>query len=211
MPTETLTPQRSAEEARPHTEIHPLLAQRRSRRAFSAQPVEPAIMRSLLEAARWAPSSMNEQPWSFILAMRQNQLEFQRLLDCLMDFNLRWAQHAPVLLLAVARSNFLASGERNRHALYDVGQAVAALTCQAIASSLSICQMAGFDVQKARSVFSIPADHEPVVVVAIGYQGDPAILLEKTRQKELAPRTRNSLDRFVFEGKWGQPAPVAKQ
>jgi len=210
MASKVLTSRTPADEASPSPEIHPLLAQRRTQRAFSSKLVEPAILRSLLEAARWAPSSMNEQPWSFMLARRQNQLEFERLRDCLMDFNLPWAQHAPVLLLAVARSNFSANGERNRHAFYDLGQAVAALTYQAIASSLSVCQMAGFDVQKARSVFSIPADHEPVVVVAIGYHGDLAILPEKTRQKELAPRKRNSLDRFVFEGKWGQPARLAE-
>jgi nitroreductase len=210
MPTETMTPQFSAEEASPPPEIHPLLAQRRTQRAFSSRLIEPAILRSLFEAARWAPSSMNEQPWSFILAARQNSTEFERLLGCLMDFNVPWAQHAPLLLVAVAKSNFSANGERNRHAFYDLGHAVAALTYQAIASGLSVCQMAGFDVQKARTVFSIPADHEPVVVVAIGYHGDPAILPEKTRQKELAPRRRNSLDRFVFEGKWGQPARVAE-
>jgi nitroreductase len=189
MSSETLTPQPARDEESPQTQIHPLLAQRRTQRSFSPKPVEPAVMRSLMEAARWAPSSMNEQPWSFILATRQSQADFERLLDCLMDFNLRWAQHAPVLLLVVARANFSANGDRNRHAFYDVGQAVAALTYQAIASRLSVCQMAGFDVHKARTLFSIPDDHEPVVVMAIGYPGDPAILPEKTRQKESAPES----------------------
>jgi nitroreductase len=96
-----------------------------------------------------------------------------------MDFNVRWAQHAPVLMLAVARLNFAVNGERNRHAFYDLGHAMAALTYQGIASGLTVCQMAGFDVQKAHSVSHIPADYEPVVAAAIGYQGDPAILPEK--------------------------------
>lgn len=206
MPNDTVSQALSVEEDCAQAEIHPLIAQRRTRRAFSSKLVEPQVVRALLEAARWAPSSMNEQPWSFILATRQHAVEFDRMLGCLLEFNVPWAQHAPVLLLAVARSSFSRSGDVNRHALYDVGQAVAALTYQAIASGLTVCQMAGFDIQKARSIYSIPDDHEPVVVVAIGYQGDPANLPEKVRRKEIAPRKRNSLDHFVFEAKWGQPS-----
>lgn len=209
MPNDTLSQALSVEEDCAQVEIHPLIAQRRTRRAFSSKLVEPQVVRALLEAARWAPSSMNEQPWSFILATRQHDVEFDRMLACLLEFNVPWAQHAPLLLLAVARSNFSAGGDINRHALYDVGQAVAALTYQAIASGLTVCQMAGFDIQKARSIYSIPDDHDPVVVVAIGYQGDPANLPEKVRRKETAPRKRNSIDKFVFEEKWGQPAPLA--
>ena len=153
---------------------------------------------------------MNEQPWSFIVAQRQNQAEFDQMLGCLMEFNVRWAQHAPVLMLAVARLNFAANGELNRHAFYDLGHAMAALTYQAIASGLSVCQMAGFEVEKARGVFAIPADHEPVVAVAIGYQGDSAILPEKLRQKELTPRRRYSAEKFVFENKWGESADWTK-
>lgn len=206
MPNDTLSQALSVEEDCAQVEIHPLIAQRRTRRAFSSKLVEPQVVRALLEAARWAPSSMNEQPWSFILATRQHAVEFDRMLACLLEFNVPWAQHAPLLLLAVARSNFSAGGDINRHALYDVGQAVAALTYQAIASGLTVCQMAGFDIQKARSIYSIPDDREPVVVVAIGYQGDPANLPEKVRRKETAPRKRNSIDKFVFEAKWGEPA-----
>jgi nitroreductase len=195
-----------ARETPAQTGIHPLIAQRRTCRAFSSRLVEPATLKSLLEAARSAPSSMNEQPWRFIIATREKPAEFERLLQCLLEFNIRWAQHAPVLMLAVAKLNFTVSGENNRHAFYGVGQAMAALTYQAIASGLSVCQMAGFEISKARSVFSIPLDYEPVVAAAIGYQGDPAALPEKLQQKELASRKRNSLEEFVFESTWGQPA-----
>jgi nitroreductase len=211
MPNDILTHARSVEENCEPGEVHPLIAQRRTRRAFASRLVEPQVLTTLLEAARWAPSSMNEQPWSFILATRQHTIEFDRMLGCLLEFNVRWAQHAPVLLLAAARANFFANGDRNTHALYDLGQAVAALSYQAIASGLNVCQMAGFDIPKARSVYSIPGDHEPVVVVAIGYPGDPATLSDKLRQKETAPRKRNSLDQFVFETKWGQPAQLAER
>jgi nitroreductase len=210
MPSNTLNTQSLIEETSSQAELHPLIAQRRTRRAFSSRLIEPDTLRILFEAARWTPSSMNEQPWSFIVSTRQNQSEFERMLGCLMDFNVPWAQHAPILTLAVAKLNFAVNGQPNRHAFYDVGQAMAALTYQAIASGLNVCQMAGFDVHKAHSVFSIPADHEPVVAAAIGYQGDSATLSEKLQQKEKAPRRRSSLEQFVFENKWGQPADLIK-
>ena len=185
--------------------VHPLLAQRRSLRAFSSRPVEPETMGTLLEAARRAPSSMNEQPWSFIVTTHQHKPDFEHLLSCLLEFNVRWAQHAPVLVLSVARLTFASNGETNRHAFYDVGQAIAGLTLQANSHGLTVCQMAGFDVQKARHAFSIPLDHEPVSVAAIGYPGDPAGLPEKLRLKQLTPQKRKPLEDFVFESRWGQP------
>jgi nitroreductase len=184
--------------------IHPLLAERRSLRAFSARPVEPDILGSLLEAARWAPSCANEQPWSFIVAVKDDKPNFDRLLSCLIEFNREWAQHAPVLILSIARMIFQSTGKPNRHAFHDVGLATAALTLQATASGLVGHQMAGFDVEKARREFSIPQDHKPVAVSAIGHPGNPADLPEKLRQKELAPRHRKPLSDFVFERGWGQ-------
>ena len=186
--------------------IHPLLAERRSLRAFSPKTVEPEILGSLLEAARWAPSCANEQPWSFLVAVKDDKPEFERLLGCLIEFNLDWAQNAPVLILSVARMIFQSTGKPNRHAFHDVGQAIASLTVQATASGLVVHQMAGFDVEKARREFAIPQDHEPVAVTAIGYPGNPADLPDKLRQKELAPRQRKPLADFVFERSFGQPA-----
>jgi nitroreductase len=185
--------------------LHPLLAQRRSLRAFSARPVGPEILRSLLEAARRAPSSFNDQPWRFLVATQQSRVDFERLLGCLMEFNVRWAQHAPVLLLSVARVNLSSTGEPNRHALHDVGQAMAHLTLQANALGLTVCQMAGFEVERTRETFSIPAGYEPATVAAIGYPGDPAALPEKLRRKELVSRQRDPIDDFVFEKSWGRP------
>jgi nitroreductase len=186
--------------------LHPLLAQRRSLRAFAARPVGPAVLRSLLEAARRAPSSFNEQPWRFIVAAQQDKPEFQRVLGCLMEFNVRWAQHAPVLLLSVARLNLSSTREPNRHAVYDVGQAMAHLTFQANALGLIVCQMAGFEIEKARETFSIPPEYEPMTAAAIGYPGDPATLPEKLQRKLMTERERKSLEDFVFEKSWGQPA-----
>ena len=186
--------------------IHPLLAGRRSPVAFASTPVEPGTLASLLEAARWAPSCRNEQPWSFIVATKDNKSDFDRLLGCLVEFNVQWAQHAPVLILSIARMTFPSNGKPNRHAFHDVGQAIANLTVQATVSGLVVHQMAGFDIEKARHEFSIPQDHEPVAVAAIGYPGSPAELPEKFRQKELAPRQRKPLADFVYESDWGRSA-----
>jgi len=196
----------STQEDDPARSIHPLLAQRRTFRAFSEARVELETLHALLEAARWAPSSMNQQPWSFVVATKQNEAEFERLLSCVLEFNVVWAQHAPVLVLSVAKLIFDAEGEPNRHAFHDAGQAMAFLTFQANVCGLNVCQMAGFDVAKARGLFSIPESHEPVVVAAIGYPGDGASLPEKLRKKQSAPQTRRPLRDFVFEGTWGRPA-----
>lgn len=183
--------------------IHPLIAGRRSIRAFASTSVEPEVLASLMEAARWAPSSMNEQPWSFILATKKNKSDFDRLLGCLLEFNVQWAQHAPVLLLSVAQLTFESTRELNRHAFHDVGQAIANLTFQATVSGLVVHQIAGFDVEKARREFSIPQDYEPVATAAIGYPGNSAELPEKFRKKDASPRMRKPLTNFVFEGGWG--------
>ena len=203
MRTDTSELSLEKEQACEHS-IHPLLAQRRSWKAFSPRLIEPEILDHLFEAARWAPSCMNEQPWSFIVATKQNPSEFERLLGCLHEFNIRWAQHAAALLLSVAKLTFTSNGEPNNHALHDLGQAIASLTFQASACGLTVCQMAGFDVEKARQIFSIPLDHAPVAVAAIGYPGSVDSLPDKLRQKMLAPRQRKPAEKFIFEGSWGQ-------
>jgi nitroreductase len=187
--------------------LHALLAERRSPRAFAATPVEPEKLSSLLEAARWAPSCNNEQPWSFVVARKSDAAEFDRMLGCLVEANAVWARHAPVLLLSVAHLNFAANGKPNRHAYHDVGQAMAYLTVQAMALGLFVHQMAGFDVERARREFSIPAGYDPVAMAAIGYSGDAGSLPQPARQRELAPRQRKPLDNFLFAGSWGNSPP----
>jgi len=191
--------------------IHDLLKRRWSPRAFSSQMVEPEKLRSLLEAARWAPSSYNEQPWSFFIATREDEAEYHRLLNCLVPGNLAWAQQAPVLMLSVAKLNFNHNGKPNRHAWHDVGQAVADLTLQTTALGLVMHQMAGFDPQRAREQFHIPEDHEPVAMIAIGYSASPDNLPEPLREKELQPRQRKALESFVFTGEWGKTALLVGQ
>ncbi len=188
--------------------IHPLLQQRWSPRAFSDRMVEKDKLLSLLEAARWAPSSFNEQPWSFILATKDNRVDYERLLRCLVDGNIRWAQQAPLLMLSVAKLHFDHNGKPNRHAFHDVGLAAANLIIQASALGLYVHQMAGVHLDRAREAFQIPDSAEPVAAMAVGYLGDPQQLAEELRDKESTPRTRKPLSDFVFSGAWSRPSPL---
>jgi nitroreductase len=190
--------------------LHELLDRRWSPIAFSPRPVEPEKLRSVLEAARWAPSSFNEQPWVFLVATKDDPENFARLLGCLVEGNRVWAQHAPVLMLSVAKLSFDMSGKPNRHALHDVGAASADLTLQATALGLFVHQMAGFDSEKARREFSIPEGYEPGAAIALGYLGDDAGLPEKLRARNKSARKRKPLSEFVFTGGWGNTSPLVK-
>lgn len=188
--------------------VHPLIQERWSPRAFNARPVEIEKLRSLLEAARWAPSGGNGQPWHFLVGMHGSNMH-ERLVEVIKEGNLPWAAQAPVLLLTVAKMT-TSSGRPHTHAFHDVGLAVANLTFQAAALDLYVHQMGGFYPEKARTQFAIPDGYEPVTMVAIGYLGDPSQLDEKNRERELTARTRRPLSEFVFEGLWGETAHFVK-
>jgi nitroreductase len=190
--------------------IQKLLQRRWSPHAFASRPVEPQKLQSLFEAARWAASSFNEQPWSFLIATKDQPAEFSKMLECLAEGNRLWAQTAPVLMITVAKLAFDKSGKSNRHAFHDVGQAIANLAMQATAEGLFLHQMAGFDPAKARQTYEIPPTHEPVAAMALGYPGDIATLPEAIRQRTLAERSRKPIEQFVFSVKWGQTAGVVK-
>ena len=185
--------------------IHELLANRRSPRAFSDHPVEPVKLKSIFEAARWSPSSANEQPWRYILATKDDQI-FLSLFASLSENNRRWAQHVPVLVLALAESIYARTGRSNRHAWYDLGQSVASLSVQATALGVSVHQMGGFDAQQLVNTLSIPEGFDPVTMIAIGYADHPESLPEDLQKREEAPRARRSLDELVFTEAWGQPS-----
>lgn len=187
-------------------EIHPLLRERWSPRAFSPEPVAESAIDSMLEAARWSPSSTNEQPWNIVLADKTRDPEgHARILSVLVPFNQDWAAKAPVLAIAVAKLNSAYTGGPNKWALYDTGQAVAHLSIQAVALGISVHQMAGFDPAMARERLGIPEGYEPVAAMAIGYRGDPATLNPKLQAREAAPRVRRPASEWAFEGEWGRP------
>jgi nitroreductase len=190
--------------------IEPVLQQRWSPRAFANCPVERDKLLRLWEAARWAASCANQQPWYFLVATKDEEAEYARLLSCLRETNQQWASHAPVLMVSVAKLAFDMNGQPNRYALHDVGLAVANLIVQATVLGLYVHQMAGFYPDKVRELYGVPDGFEPVAGLVLGYPGDPAILSEELRQREMAPRTRNPLDTFVFQGAWGQISPLVR-
>ncbi|BDI28864.1 hypothetical protein CCAX7_009150 [Capsulimonas corticalis] len=192
--------------ASPDIEIHDQFRRRRSTRAYSDRPIDEATRRRLFEAARWAASSSNEQPWRFIYASKENPEEFARLLETLAEGNKAWAKDAPLLVLAIAkRHKGEDGGPENRHAAYDLGQSVATLTLQALHEGIYARQLGGFSADKAREALEVPEGYDPVAVIVLGYPGDPANLPELVREKESAPRVRKPLSDIVFRGRFGQP------
>jgi nitroreductase len=189
--------------------IHELLKKRWSPRAFEERPVEADKLVSLFEAARWAPSSNNGQPWRFLVAGKENKVEYDRLFNCLVEGNQKWAHRAPVLLLSVAKLQF-EDGSQNRHALHDTGMAVENLAIQAAALGLVTHQMAGFLIDRARMDCQIPEGYEPVAMMAIGYPGDPALLSDRQRARETQPRVRKAATEFVYSATWEQPSPLLR-
>ena len=188
--------------------IHDLLRHRWSPRAFDSRSVEPEKLGSILEAARWAPSSYNEQPWAFILATKDDKPEWERLLSCLVEVNQAWAKTAPVLMISVAKREFSRNGKPNRHALHDVGLAVENLVIQATALDLQVHQMAGFSADRAREIFLIPEDWQPVAGLALGYQAGADSPADAIRESKSAERVRKPLEDFVFTGSWNQASPI---
>jgi nitroreductase len=179
-------------------DIHPIIKNRWSPRSFSNKKVSNDQLNNILEAARWAPSSFNEQPWRFILGIKGDDT-WDKLHDCLVEFNQIWAGSAPVLLLAVGKKTS-AKGEENSVYQYDVGQSMAYITLQAEAEGLRSHQMGGFSKSKARKHFNIPEEFNPMVMAAIGYQDAPEQLQPNFAEMEKQPRDRKPIDELVFTG-----------
>ncbi len=184
--------------------IHALLQERWSPRAFSSQTIAPAKLMSLFEAARWSPSGGNAQPWTFIVVTKDQTELHQKLVATMTGQNPNWAGLAPVLVLAVARPNPDRPAAA-KFAYYDVGQAIAHLSVQAAALGLHVHQMGGFDAAKVRELFEIPEGYEPLTISAIGYFGRVEDLNDELRGRESLPRTRKPVSEFVYGGHWGAP------
>ena len=182
--------------------IEPLLQRRWSPRTFAPKPVERDALLRLFEAARWAPSSYNEQSWRYIVVTQENPERLKEAQSVLAPGN-AWACKAPVLICSVAHLTFARNGRPNRHALHDVGAASENLVLQATALGLFGHQMAGFDVEKARAVFQVPEGYEPVAMMALGYPVALETLTEEEKAYEQRPRVRRPIEGFVFDGRFG--------
>ena len=190
--------------------IHETLRERWSTVAFSEQPVAAEDVRSLVEAARWAPSAFNEQPWRFLVANREDDPEgHARFAECLMDFNRRWAARAPLLMLSVVSERLQRGGKPNAAAGHDVGLATAQLIVQATASGLVVHPMGGFDADRAVKELGIPEGFRPMVMLAIGPPAPADALPDDLKERELSPRSRKPHDEIAFASSWGRPLRTA--
>ena len=191
--------------AQTSTPIHDLLAKRWSPRAFDpARAVSRVHRAALLEAARWAPSANNSQPWRFVVGDKsENEAAWRKAFDCLGAGNQAWCKNVPLLLLS-CNTTTNPDGKPARYGMHDTGMATLSVMLEAVSLGLAAHAMAGFDAEKARVSFGIPADFTPVAMIAIGHQAAPDILDEAVKQKELAPRTRRPIAESFYAGNWGQ-------
>lgn len=197
---DTTPPDREAPAEAP---IEALIRRRWSPRSFTAAPVSDAALASLIEAARWAASCVNAQPWHLVVARRDREpAAHQAIAATLSGNNQRWAPQAPVLMLVAAQTHFPHNGAPNRHAGYDTGAAMAQLALQAGALGLQVHQMAGFDAAAARAAMAVPEGYEPMAVIAIGHPGPADALPEDLRAREIAPRQRRPAAEWVHWGGW---------
>lgn len=186
--------------------IHDLMKRRWSPRAFDPnRPVSREQLKVLLEAGRWAPSCNGDEPWRYLIWDRGRDPQgWQKAYDCLSESNKKWVKNVPLLMLSCAGSTFEATGKPNRWTQHDTGAASVSMALQAVAMGLVIHQMGGWDVDKARAAFSIPAEYTPMAMIAVGYQTGPEILDDETKAKEMRPRARKPIAERFFEGGWGK-------
>lgn len=184
----------------PEYPIEPLILNRWSPRAMSGESLTDEELMPLFEAARWAPSSYNAQPWRFIFAKRETE-HWKPLFELLVEFNQSWANHAAVLALIISHKVFERNGKPSDTHSFDAGAAWENLALEGSARGLVIHGMQGFDYEKAKSVCNIPDDFQVEVMVAIGKLGKKEDLPEGARQKE-TPSMRKPLSEIVMEGKY---------
>jgi nitroreductase len=177
--------------------INELIARRWSARAFSTRPVETSKLLSILESARWAPSSRNEQPWRYVIFTSDNVEKLKKAQSVLKDIN-DYAKRAPILICAITKKSYSDNSNYNRLHFHDLGAANENMFLEAFNQGLIMHEMGGFDVKKAREVFSVPEDFEVGIMIAIGYQDTHHILPETLIQKAFTPRQRKPLSEIAF-------------
>lgn len=197
-----------SKQAKPDHPINDLIARRWSPYGFSDRAVSKEDLCALFEAARWAPSSYNEQPWRYIVATKDDQEAFKKILDCLWDLNQAWAQHAPVLVLALTSLKLSRTGDANAAAQHDLGLAAGNICLEATTRGLMVHQMIGIHPERVRETFSVPEDFQPLTALAIGYAGEPGSLPAEILARDSRPRERRPIREFVFSETWGQTSII---
>jgi nitroreductase len=186
-------------------EIHGIIKTRWSPRAFNPdKQVSHDDLFALMEAAHWAPSCFNDQPWRFVVCNKiTDKISWEAALGIIVEKNRRWAKNAPLLILVVAMDHFNHNGQPNRWASYDTGAASVSLCLQATALGMCTHQMGGFNTDKAREVFNLPNNCSPISMIAVGYQDKVEVLDDDFKENELATRSRAPLNERFFVGQWG--------
>lgn len=189
------------------TQVHPLIAARRSPYAYVPRPLDAGDREALFEAARWAASSYNEQPWRWIVAGREEGEEFERMVSCLTEGNRDWARNASLLAIAVVSRRYDRNDKPNRCAEHDLGLATGNLMLEAVSRGLVTHAMGGILPDRAREVYGIPEGFDAFTGLAVGYAAGPDHDAEETfRTRDARPRKRRPLESLVFRGKWGHSA-----
>lgn len=190
--------------------IHPIIKQRWSPRSLSPQSLDKDKLQRIFEAARWAPSGFNEQPWRFIVGIR-GDATWQKMYDALVEFNQIWAKNAPVLVVNLGKKTISKNGQANASFQYDVGQSIAYITFQAAAEGLVVHQMGGFNREALKKAFDVPDDYAVLTVCSIATQDSPDKLPPNFEEMERAPRQRRPLEELVYTEAFGKPWPPATE
>ena len=190
--------------------VHELIVNRWSPYRFDDKAISNKDLLSLFEAARWAPSSYNEQPWRFLIATKDRPAEFNTLLACLQEGNQAWAQHASALVLASSRLTFERNGEDNQAAIHDLGAAVSYLSLEAASRGIAVHQMIGIDPAKAKRAYRIPEDYRILTAFAIGYPDSSATDEDLYSQRDNTPRARKKIAEFLYQKEWEHPSEITQ-
>jgi len=176
--------------------VNKLITKRWSARAFSDQQISKEDLFTLIEAASWAPSAMNEQPWNYLYSYKGTE-GFNTMWDCLSGGNQPWVKNASVLLMCIANKNIQKTGEPNRHYMHDVGMANANLLTQATSMDIYCHILGGYNHEKTNKVFHISNDNEVICFIALGYLGNGELLEEPYKTRVVTPRNRKSLEQIA--------------
>jgi nitroreductase len=188
--------------------VHELIAERWSPRSFLDTPIDDSLLISLFEAARWAPSCNNTQPWRFIVATKSNSDDYERAFSCLNERNQGWAGSGYVLGFVCAHNAMMPNGNSSPTLQYDTGMAMGQLLLQATAHGLHVHQMAGILFDKVKEIYGVPEDTKILCGFVIGYQGEPGALPEVLAEREIGERVREDLANLVFGRKYGETLSI---
>lgn len=190
--------------ANAHHPVHEIIQHRWSPYRFTDRPISNEDLQALFEAARWAPSSYNEQPWYYLVAQKNQTEEFSKIISCLEESNQVWAQHASVIMLAFARTTFERNGKMNKAAIHDLGAAASYLSFEATSRGIAVHQIIGLHADKVNQKYNVPEDCQVLTALALGYADLSPEVDGVHAERDNSVRSRKTINEFVFHEDWGQ-------